>query len=132
MDKKNRYKILLVEDENSIRLAYAEYLRMEGFEVEEASDGEIALKKAFEYPFDLMLLDIMLPKIDGLEVLKRIRIDNKLKNKKVYLLTVLGKDKVITEAFKLGANGYFIKDKMTPEDIKKEILIALEENSKNR
>lgn len=65
-----KYKILLVEDEESLRIIYSDYLTQEGFEVIEASDGQIALEKAYSIDdIDLVLLDVMLPKIDGLEVL---------------------------------------------------------------
>jgi two-component system response regulator ResD len=124
MDKK--YKILLVEDKESLRVVYAEYLRMEGFEVDEATDGQEALDKVFDGAYDIVLLDIMLPKVDGLEVLKSIRLNEKTKHLKVYLLTVLGRDAVIKQGFDLGADGYLIKDKITPEMIKQEVLKALE------
>lgn len=123
MDRK--YKILLVEDKDSLRSVYEEYLNLEGFEVDTAKDGQEALNKVFLHPYDLVLLDIMLPKVDGMEVLKSIKADIRTKNTKVYLLTVLGRDAVIKEGFDLGADGYLIKDKVTPEMIKKEILSAL-------
>ena len=120
-----RTRILLVEDEESIRLVYAEYLRMEGFEVEEASDGEQALTKAKGFEFDIMLLDIMLPKVDGLDVLKTVKKDDRLKDKPVIMLTALGRDSIIKKGFELGANGYLIKDEATPEGVKLEILKVL-------
>ena len=118
-------KILLVEDKESLRLVYSEYLRMEGMEITEAKDGEEAIKLATTGNFDLMLLDIMLPKVDGLDVLKTLRATPKTKNLKIYLLTVLGRDAVIQQGFELGATGYLIKDKVTPPMIRDEILSAL-------
>lgn len=118
-------KILLVEDKESLRMVYSEYLRMEGFEITEAKDGEEAIKIATAGDFDLMLLDIMLPKVDGLDVLKNLRANPKTKHLKIYLLTVLGRDAVIQQGFELGADGYLIKDKVTPAMIKDEILSAL-------
>jgi len=122
-----KYKLLIAEDEISILEPYAEYFKMEGFEVETATDGAMALEKAKSFDFDLMLLDIMMPKMDGLEVLKAMKADPKLKDKKVYLLTALGRDSVIKEGFELGAGGYLIKDQENPETVKKNVLKALEE-----
>jgi DNA-binding response OmpR family regulator len=123
---KKAYKLLLAEDETAILEPYAEYFRSRGFEVETATDGAMALEKAKAFDFDLMLLDIMMPKMDGLEVLKAMKADSSLKNKKVYLLTALGRDSVIKEGFELGADGYLIKDSENPETVEKNILKALE------
>ncbi|PIS23449.1 response regulator [candidate division WWE3 bacterium CG08_land_8_20_14_0_20_40_13] len=120
-----KYKILLVEDKESLRTVYAEYLRMEGFVVDEAKDGQEALDKAMAQKYDLVLLDVMLPKVDGLEVLKSLKSNPQTKDTKVYMLTVLGRDTVIKEGFDIGADGYLIKDKITPPMIKEEILQAL-------
>lgn len=121
-----KYKLLIAEDEISILEPYAEYFRMQGFEVETATDGAMALEKAKSFDFDLMLLDIMMPKMDGLEVLKAMKADPNLKEKKVYLLTALGRDSVIKEGFELGADGYLIKDQENPETVEKNVLKALE------
>jgi len=118
-------KVLIVEDEESLRVSYSTYLREEGFTVQEASDGQEALEKIKNFDYDIMLLDIMLPKIDGLEVLKRIKSDPHLKNKPVLLLTNLSRDSVIKESFDLGAEGYLIKNAENPETIKENILKAL-------
>ena len=66
-------KILIVEDEEAILMALEDNLRMEGYEVENAMDGEEGLSMAKERPFDLIILDIMLPRMDGFEVCKRLR-----------------------------------------------------------
>lgn len=124
MDKK--YKILLVEDEEILRSRYSEYLSAEGFEDKSAADGKEAvdISKIFEY--DLMLLDIRLPKMDGLEVLKIVKNNPARRDKKVILLTVLGRDSIIKEGFELGADAYLIKDQENPETVKQNILKLLE------
>ena len=122
-----KYKILVVEDETSLRLVYSEYLSMEGFEIIQAKDGEEAIdlvKKNAD--IDLILLDLMIPKIDGIKVLKQLRSNPKNKNIKIFMMTVLSREKVIKEAFELGADGYLIKDSLMPDQIKAEILSALE------
>ena len=121
----NTIKVLLVEDDKTNRLLYSEYLIQNGFHVVSAQDGEVALKKFEESHFDIVLLDLMLPKIDGLKVLETIKTNPLKKHVKVYLLTVIGTENMIQKAFELGADGYLIKESLTPEDIKNEILQAL-------
>jgi len=117
-DKK---KILIIEDDQDVRELYAEVLRDEGFGVEEAVDGQSGLAKALEGGYDLILLDIMLPKFDGLEVLKTIKKKEELKNIPIILLTNLGREAIIKEGFELGADGYLIKSEHTPEEIVQEV-----------
>ena len=126
MDKK--YNVLIVEDEDSLRFVYSEYLKMQGFEILEAKDGKEALKIVNENSntIDLILLDLMIPKIDGIKVLKEIKNNANTKNIKVFIMTVLSREKTISEAFEIGADGYLVKDSLTPEQIKNEILSALE------
>lgn len=125
MNKK--YKILIVEDEASLRFVYSEYLDMEGFEVIQAEDGREALDLVKTNPdIDVILLDLMIPKIDGIKVLEKIRSNPKNKSIKIFVMTVLSREKVIKEAFDLGADGYLIKDSLTPDQIKEEIISLLE------
>lgn len=119
------YKVLIIEDEEAIRAPYAMYLRDRGFTVEEAKDGKEGLEKANSFDYDIMLLDIMLPLVDGLEVLKTVKTSPKLKDKKVLLLTALQRDSVIKEGFELGADGYFMKSQEDPESVEKIILKQL-------
>ncbi len=126
------YKLLLVEDEASLRTVYAEYLRSNGFEVLEAEDGEQATTLvANNHDIDLILLDILLPKKDGLKVLAEIRANSEYNKMKIYLATMLNNDKVIKQGFELGADGYIIKDTLNPEQLKQEILAAIEGSKKN-
>lgn len=120
------YKILIVEDEESLRKVYAEYLKMQGFDVLEAADGEEATKTVGNNPnLNLILLDILLPKKDGLKVLEEIRANPAYNNIKIMLATMLNNDKVITQGFDLGADGYIIKDTLNPEQLKQEILATI-------
>lgn len=118
LDKK---KILIIEDDQDVRELYSEVLRDEGFEVAEAVDGQSGLAKVLEGQYDLVLLDIMLPKFDGLEVLKTIKQKAKVKGIPVILLTNLGRESIIKEGFSLGADGYLIKSEHTPEEIVEEV-----------
>lgn len=113
--------ILLIEDEADIREVYAEVLRDAGFIVVGAADGEDGLNKSLHSKWDLMLLDIMLPKMDGLEILKKVRNTPGLEKLPIILLTNLGRDTVIKEAFELGGSGYLIKSDLTPGKVVEEV-----------
>ena len=117
-DKK---RILIIEDDQDVRELYSEVLRDGGFEVAEAVDGQSGLAKVLEGRYDLLLLDIMLPKFDGLEVLKTIKQKAEVKGIPVILLTNLGREAIIKEGFSLGADGYLIKSEHTPEEIVDEV-----------
>ena len=123
MEKK---KILIVEDDGAVRELYAEVLRDEGFGVEEAVDGQTGLAKILENSYDLILLDIMLPRFDGLSILKTIKKKGGLKDIPIILLTNLGRESIIKEGFALGANGYLIKSEHTPEQIVNEVKKFME------
>lgn len=114
-------KILIIEDDQEVRELYAEVLRDEGFVLDEAVDGQVGLTKVLEGKYDLLLLDIMLPKFDGLEILKTIRKKEELKDLPVILLTNLGREPIIKEGFELGASGYLIKSEHTPGEIVNEV-----------
>jgi len=114
-------QILLVEDDQMVRELYAEILRDAGYKVYEAVNGEDGLRMAGERSYDLVLLDIMLPKLDGLAVLKGIKENEATKQLPVVLLTNLGRESIIKEGFTLGADGYLIKSEYNPEELLAEI-----------
>lgn len=121
MDATSR-KILLIEDEFFIRDLYERYLKKSGYEVISAVDGEDGLNKALAEQVDLILLDIMMPKMTGIEVLEKIKQEGSIaKNTPVYLLTNQVQESIIKEAFKLGAEGYLIKAQLLPKQIVEEI-----------
>ena len=101
--------ILVIEDEPDIRELYSEFLRGEGYEVIGASDGKEGLQIARTQEWNLLLLDIMIPELDGISLLKLIKGDDNLKDKPVILLTNVGNEHLITESFHYGAEGYLIK-----------------------
>ncbi len=118
-------KILLVEDETFIADLYSRQLTGAGFAVQIAHDGTTGLQQLNSQTFDLLLLDIMLPGINGLELLKEWRAKNPNSQMPILLLTNLGQDAVIKEGFELGAQGYLIKASYTPGQIVNEIQNAL-------
>jgi DNA-binding response OmpR family regulator len=119
-------RILVVEDDQFLRELYDELLKEEGYDIELAADGEEGLNKMSTGGYDLVLLDIMLPKIDGLEILRRLKDKHPEKpNGPVVLLTNLGQDSIIKEGFNLGASGYLIKSSMNPDQVISEVKVFL-------
>jgi DNA-binding response OmpR family regulator len=102
-------KILVVEDEKEIRDLLAHYLRKEGFAPILAADGEAALTQARKEKPDLILLDILLPKADGLEVLRAVRSDANLARTPVVMLTAKGDETDRVIGLELGADDYIPK-----------------------
>jgi DNA-binding response OmpR family regulator len=114
-------KVLIIEDEEDIRAVYTEVLEVAGYKVLEAPNGEVGLELALAGDWDLMLLDIVIPKIDGVTLLKKLNATDSIRNKPIILLTNLGSDHLITECFELGASGYLIKAEITPDKILNEL-----------
>lgn len=112
--------VLLVEDELFIRELYERALSGSGFTVISASDGEEGIIKAKTMP-SLILLDIMLPKLNGIEALKVLKNDPQTKNIPVVLLTNLGQESIIKNAFSIGAQGYLMKMRITPAELGEKI-----------
>lgn len=114
-------KILLIEDEILILRMYEKIFSFEGFEVVSAVDGIEGLEKAkTEHP-NLILLDIMMPKMDGLKVLEELKAAPETKDIPIVLLTNLSSDIVIKEAFSKGAAGYLVKSEVVNEKIVEEV-----------
>ncbi|HCA67341.1 MAG: hypothetical protein A2249_01080 [Candidatus Jacksonbacteria bacterium RIFOXYA2_FULL_44_7] len=111
-------KILLVEDDRFLSKMYVDKMsREDGFEVEAVELGEEALKRIEKFSPDLILLDIILPDINGVQVLKRIRSNEKTAGIPVLMLTNLNEKDYINEALSLGAKGYLIKAHFTPNEV---------------
>lgn len=113
--------ILLVEDDSFLIDIYTTKLKEEGFSMVVATDGEECLRKIKEANPDLLLLDIVLPSIDGWEILRKIKKDENLKNLKVIILSNLGQKGEVEKGFKLGAVKYLIKAHHTPSEVVEEI-----------
>ncbi len=107
-------KILLIEDDPFLSEMYAAKFSQSGFKIEIAADGKRGMEKIKTSHPDLVLLDIVLPKIDGFEILKKIKKDPKLKKIPVILLTNLGQKNEVEKGLALGADEYIIKAHFTP------------------
>ncbi len=118
-------KILLIEDEDFIRDLYIRQFTKAGYTIEGFANGKDGLAAALQNTYDLLLLDIMLPDINGIEILKQVKQDSTAKNTPVVMLTNLGQDDIIKEGFKIGAEGYLIKASFTPDQIVQEVANIL-------
>jgi len=110
-------KILVVEDEATLQKALVEVLEQAGYETLSALDGEKGFELAKDNIPDLILLDIILPKMDGFEVLKGLKADPKLANIPVIILTNLGDVSSVQQALELGANSYLVKADFHLDDV---------------
>lgn len=112
------FKILLIEDDPFIREMYVSKIEQEkDFRVIEVEDGELALKKIKTEKPDLILLDIVLPKLDGFSVLKEIKQDQEIEEIPVIILSNLGHKNDVEKGFSLGAKEYIIKSHFTPSEV---------------
>lgn len=118
-------KILLVEDEDFIRELYVRQLTKAGFSVKSAADGQSGFETLKSEPFDLLLLDIMLPGMNGLQLLREFKTNYPNSPMITILLTNLGQEAVIKEGFELGAQAYLIKASYTPDQVVTEVKNAL-------
>ncbi len=118
-------RILLVEDDPFLIDIYTQKLKSEGFEVEVSVDGEKVLRILQKKKPDLLLLDIVLPKLDGWEILKRINENPNFKDLKIIILSNLGQREDIERGRELGAEKYLIKAHFTPSQVVEEIKKVL-------
>ena len=119
-------KILLIEDEEMLANMYETKFQNEGFDIVKALDGAEGLKLSEEVNPDFILLDIIMPKMDGFAVLKALKANDKTKGIPVILLTNLGQEEDIEKGKQDGAIGYLVKANTTPaevvERVKKELI----------
>ena len=114
MDKK---KILLVEDDTALAAVYRSRLELEGFEINEVNNGEDALSAAISFKPDLILLDAMMPKISGYDVLDILRNTPETTNIRVIMLTALSQPKDKERAEQLGVDDYLVKSQVVIGDV---------------
>mgnify|MGYP001577442948 FL=1 len=118
-------KILIIEDDKFLRELIARKLEREGYETSEAVDGEVGFKKIKEETPDLVLLDLILPGIDGFEVLSKMKDDVAVSQIPVIILSNLGQKEDVDRGLKLGAIDYLIKAHFTPGEIIEKVRTAL-------
>lgn len=115
-------RILIVDDDLSVRTLFTDSLTAEGYEVASAADGELGLTAITQGGYDLVLLDVMMPKIDGIGILNQLQLaPPKAKNGKIILFTSLHDDPAVSEGMTKGAAGAIVKSDFTPDILLKKI-----------
>jgi two-component system phosphate regulon response regulator PhoB len=117
MDNQKQKKILLVEDDDSLASVYQMRLEAEGFIVKRAANGEEALAAAIASAPDLVLLDVMMPKVSGFDVLDIMRNTPETANLKVIMLTALSQESDKQKAKDLGVDDYLVKSQVVISDV---------------
>lgn len=123
-------KILLIEDDITLAHMYEKKFQSDGYQIATAYDGWDGLKKTISEKPDLVLLDILLPGLDGLSLFKKMRSQTETFNTPVILLTNVGEEDAIYECFKLGAVDYLVKSEVTPAQVVEKVESFLKERRK--
>jgi len=118
-------KILFIEDEPTLQKAINKFLENKGYETTSATDGELGIKMAKKILPDLILLDIILPKMNGFEVLKELKKDESTKNIPIIVLTNLEGSADVEKAISLGAKDYLVKANYELSEIAEKISKTL-------
>ena len=119
--KEKKIKVLIIEDEKEVSELYKLKLTIDDYDVITATSGQEGLKKAFKDSPDLIFLDIKMPKMDGFEVLKRLRENSKTKKTPVVILSNFDEEDMVEKGLMLGADEYLIKSQFTPEEISSKV-----------
>lgn len=119
--------ILFIEDESALQKTFGEILKQEGYEMIPALDGEVGLRLAKDKKPDLILLDLILPRIHGFEVLKKLKEDKETKEIPIIVLTNLEGISDVDKAIELGATTYLVKAQYTLEEVVEKIKKAIGE-----
>lgn len=122
----NKLKILIADDDPMISVMYKTKLESEDYEIVTAANGVEAKEKAEDEKPDLILLDVIMPQIDGFAVLEGLKDSAKTKKIPVVLLTNLGTDEDREKGLKLGAEDYLVKANLTPEQVSDKVKKYLE------
>ncbi len=121
MTKEKKIFIMLVEDDKFLRELLVRKLESAGFKISTAVDGQEAFRKTKDEMPDIVLLDLVLPGIEGFDILEQIRKDEKTKDIPVIILSNLGQKEEVDKGMQLGASDYLIKAHFTPDQIIKKV-----------
>ncbi|HDQ22771.1 MAG TPA: response regulator [Candidatus Uhrbacteria bacterium] len=130
MAKEKKIKIILIEDDSFLVEMYSTKFELEGFEVISAEDGKKGLEMVKKEKPDIILLDILMPQMDGFAVLDALKKDKEVADIPVILLTNLGQKEDVKKGFEKGAVGYLIKAHFMPSEVVDKIKKILKENKK--
>lgn len=118
-------KVVIVEDEKMLADMYTTKFTMEGFDAQKANDGQAGFELVKQVIPNIVLLDIIMPKIDGFAVLKMLKAEPTTKNVPVILLSNLGQDEDVRKGKELGAADYFVKANHTPAEVVQKVKLVL-------
>ncbi|OGG11918.1 hypothetical protein A2Z00_04310 [Candidatus Gottesmanbacteria bacterium RBG_13_45_10] len=121
--------ILIIEDDPYVRRFYERLFRFNKCDVDLAANGAEGIEKAKTLKPHLILLDIMMPEVDGIQVLEKLKKDDTTKDCLVVMLTNLGDDETIKKATELGADGFIVKSNVTDEELIKKVEAYMEMQS---
>ena len=121
MSDSPKARVLIVDDAGLVRAYYRDILERAGYEIEEAFNGVEALEKLLQSPVDFVIVDINMPKMDGIAVLKKLRAEPKTKDIPIILLTNLYDNEKLVEASQYGVYDYLIKSDWKIEDVVKKV-----------
>jgi len=110
-------KILIIEDDRYISKMYQLKLSLDGFDVQLADNGRIGVEKVKEFNPDIILTDILMPELDGFEVIKMVKADEATKTIPILIMSNLGEEDHIQKGLELGALGYIVKSQYTPSKV---------------
>lgn len=120
-ENRKSHTVLIIEDDPFISDMYQTKLKNNGYQVFLAADGQTGLEIAQKKQPDIIILDLVLPKMDGFQILKRIKEDSRIKNIPVLILSNLGQKEKIDKGMKLGADAYLVKSQFKPSEVLEKI-----------
>lgn len=115
------HKLLIIDDDPYVVRLYQRLFALENYSTEVAADGQDGLHKAKSFKPDLILLDIMMPIMNGLETLQHLKADPETKDTKIIMLTNVGEDSIVEIAQTFGAQDYLVKSNFTPDEVLKKV-----------
>lgn len=126
------YKILIIDDDPFLSEIYSLKFKLSGFEVSIAANGEKALEAVKENIPDVILLDLVMPKMDGFETLAALRKIPELDKTRIIVFSNLGQKEDVDRGYRLGANDYLIKTRFTPSEVVEKVREVISKSLENR
>jgi CheY-like chemotaxis protein len=125
MDQRGKKKILLVEDEEVFIEMFGEKLRQDGFEVDTANNGAWGLKEALRNPYDLIIVDMVMPAMTGDEIIEKLKMEEKTKNIPIIAISASVEKEVQDKVVGMGVEAFFIKTQIIPSELSKKVAEIL-------
>lgn len=120
-DNSQKKKILFIEDERAFLEIFIKKLRDEGYEVEGAENGAWGVKEALKKDFDLIITDMVMPAMNGIDIVKKLRMEEKTKNIPIIVISASSTDEKVKEVKELGISDFFVKTRIVPSDLSRRV-----------